>query len=137
MPTHGLQSVFGVHVCSGRRQAFIQDYGHKRRWDTGGGAGDDHTELQLCIYQVPPLSVSVCFPYYVHICCFTVYGVWDGDGDFTVIICFTVCFLFCSQPCVLSNADLHEAEMETRNYRRKQVVEMYEDGEEEWREERA
>ena len=46
-------------------------------------------------------------------------------------------FTFFRQPVLLSNGDMHEAELEARHYKMKQVIELYEDGEHVWQTERT
>ena len=40
------------------------------------------------------------------------------------------------QPVLMANGDIHEAELEARNYKMKQVIELYEDGDHAWKTER-
>ena len=48
-----------------------------------------------------------------------------------------VIFTFFRQPVLLSNADMHEAELEARNFKMKQVIQLYEDGDHVWQTERT
>ena len=50
---------------------------------------------------------------------------------------FTVCYYYVfRKPVLMANADIHEAEIEARNHRMKQVIELYEDGDNAWKVER-
>ena len=40
------------------------------------------------------------------------------------------------QPVLMANSDIHEAELEARNFKMKQVIELYEDGDHAWKTER-
>ena len=48
-----------------------------------------------------------------------------------------VIITFFRQPVLMSNSDIHEAELEARNFKMKQVIELYEDGDHAWKTERT
>ena len=61
--------------------------------------------------------------------CEIIYGAQCYDIYGTLLLRFR-------QPVLMANGDIHEAELEARNYRMKQVIELYEDGDHAWKVER-